>query len=84
MTQDVYVSSTGRGGLGSSSQVATRDGDEDEDEDEDEEDEDGGHDDWETGASSGSRKPYQRGPASLPDPRPLPGRRPVIRPVGTA
>ena len=32
-TQDVYVPSAGRGGLGSSSQVATGDRDEDEDDD---------------------------------------------------
>ena len=34
-TQDVYIPSAGRGGLGSSIQAATRDEDEDEDEDED-------------------------------------------------
>ena len=34
MTQDVYVPSAGRGGLGSSSQAAIGDGDEDEDEEE--------------------------------------------------
>ena len=34
-TQDVYVPSADRGGLGSSSQAATRDEDEEEDEDDD-------------------------------------------------
>ena len=37
MTQDVYVPSVGRGGLGSSSRVATGDGDEDEEDDDDDE-----------------------------------------------
>ena len=40
MMQDVYVSSIGRGGLGSSSQATIGDEDEDEDEDEDDDDDD--------------------------------------------
>ena len=35
MTQDMYVPSTGRGGLGSSSQAATGDGDDDDDDEDD-------------------------------------------------
>ena len=48
-------------------------------------DDGGGDDDDDDGgetASSGSSKPYQCGPSSLPEPRPLPSRRPMIRPVG--
>jgi hypothetical protein len=46
-------------------------------------DDDGGHDDGgDTGPSLGLRKPYQCGPSMLPDPRPLPGRRTEITPVG--
>jgi hypothetical protein len=42
-------------------------------------DDDGGHDDG--GPSSGLRKPYQRGPSTLPARRPLPHQRTVITPV---
>ena len=48
----------------------------------DNDDDDGGEPTPGETASSGSSKPYQRGPSSLPEPRPLPSRRPVIRPVG--
>jgi len=43
---------------------------------------DGGEPTLGESSSSASSKPYQRGPSSLPDPRPLPGRYPMIRPVG--
>jgi hypothetical protein len=45
----------------------------------DDDDDDGGHDDG--GPSSGLRKPYQRGPSTLPARRPLPHQRTVITPV---
>lgn len=45
-------------------------------------DDDGGEPTPGETASSGSSKPYQRGPSSLPEPGPLPSRRLVIRPVG--
>ena len=48
----------------------------------DDSDDDGGEPTLGEMASSGLSKPYQRGPSSLPEPRPLPSRRPVIRPVG--
>jgi len=48
----------------------------------DDDDDDGGEPTPGETASSGSSKPYQRGPSSLPEPRPLPSRSPVIRPVG--
>jgi hypothetical protein len=49
----------------------------------DDDDDDGGHDDGGvTGPSLGLRKPNQRGPSTLPDPRPLPGHCMEITTVG--
>jgi hypothetical protein len=68
------MTTTGDGGSGGSG----GDGDDDDDGDDN-----GGHDDggdmW---PSLGLIKPYQRGPSTLLDPRPLPGRRTEITPVG--
>lgn len=63
-------------------ETTTTGGGDDEDEDEDQDDEDEGEATPGETASTGSSRPYQRGPSCLPDPRPLPSRRAVIQPVG--